>query len=159
MRSVQLLNATKQSVLGTRIGVADTRWTRLRGLLGRPAPEPGEGLMIVPCRAVHMYGMRYPLDVVFFDRTGVVVATYANLAPRQRSGWHRTAQYAVELPPGSIAASRTEQGDKLVWLPTEPGREVEEPPSHNGRTEREDQASPVRPLRAVRPADFAQEKP
>ena len=37
-------------------------------MLGRPAPRPGEGLLLTPCSSVHMYGMRFPLDVAFLDR-------------------------------------------------------------------------------------------
>lgn len=118
MTYLRVLNASKQSVLGTRIGVADTRWLRLRGYLFRPEPAPGEGLMIVPCRGVHMYGMRYALDVVLLDRTGHVLAMYPELQPRTRSGVHREAKYAVELPVGTIAATGTSEGDNVIWLPS-----------------------------------------
>lgn len=118
MKWVRVLNASRESVLGTRIGVADTRWLRLRGYLFRPEPAPGEGLMIVPCRGVHMYGMRYALDVVLLDRRGHVLATYPDLQPRSRSGVHRDAKYAVELPVGTISATGTQDGDSVIWLPS-----------------------------------------
>lgn len=117
MRYLRVLNATRQSVLGTRIGVAETWWTRLRGFLGRPAPRPGEGLMLVPSKGVHMHGMRYALDVIVLDHAGGVVKTYVELQPGRRTPFHREAQYVIELPIGTIAATGTIPGDRVVWLP------------------------------------------
>lgn len=117
MRYLRILNATRQSVLGTRIGVAETWWTRLRGLLGRPEPQPGEGLMLVPSKGVHMHGMKYSLDVIVLDHAGSVVRTYSGLQPGRRTPYHREAQYIIELPVGTIAATGTIPGDRVVWLP------------------------------------------
>lgn len=114
MRIVRAVNH-RGPVLGDRIAVADGWWARLRGLLGRPRLEPGEGLLLEPCRAVHMVGMRFALDVAFLDRDGTVVAAYAGLAPGARTGWHRAAAAALELPAGTLAESGTREGDQIVW--------------------------------------------
>jgi uncharacterized membrane protein (UPF0127 family) len=113
---VRLVRATNQRsmVLGDRIAVADRWWPRFRGLLGRPELAPGEGLLLRPCRAVHMMGMRFPLDVAFVDQDGIVVAAYPNLRPGARTRWHRRAQGALELPAGTLAASGTREGDQIV---------------------------------------------
>ena len=108
-------NLDRDAELGTRIGVADGWWSRSRGLLGRPALDTGEGLLLTPCRSIHMFGMRFPLDVAFLDRDGTVVETYVGLAPGRRTRWHRTARHALELPAGILAATRTGRGDRLAW--------------------------------------------
>jgi len=105
-------------MLGTRVGMADRWWSRLRGLLGRPAPVPGEGLLLVPCRSVHMVGMRYALDVAFVDHDGTVVATYHALPPGSRTSWHRRARAALELPVGTLRRTNTREGDALTWRVT-----------------------------------------
>jgi uncharacterized membrane protein (UPF0127 family) len=117
MPRIEVRNATRQSVLGGRVAVARTHWTRLRGMLGRPAPEPGEGLLIVPCRGVHMYGMKYALDLVFLDEEGTVVHVRSDLQPGTRTGFIKGSHYALEIPTGTIEASGTQVGDKLVWQP------------------------------------------
>jgi uncharacterized membrane protein (UPF0127 family) len=115
---VQVLNATRQrSVLGDRIAVAESRWARARGLLGRPLMQPGQGMMLTGTRAIHTWGMRQVLDVIFIDRQGQVVRTYAGLRPKRFTAWHLRAAYALELPPGTIVATATQVGDTLVWLP------------------------------------------
>jgi hypothetical protein len=113
MRVVRVSNR-RGPLLGDRIGVADRWWPRFRGLLGRAGLEPGEGLLLEPCRAVHMLGMRFALDIAFLDRDGTVVAAYPNLRPGARTGWHRGATRALELPAGTLAASGTREGDQIV---------------------------------------------
>jgi uncharacterized membrane protein (UPF0127 family) len=114
---MRVLRATNHRgpVLGDRIAVADGWWSRFKGLLGRQRLEPGEGLLLEPCRAVHMLGMRFALDVAFLDRDGTVVAAYTDLRPGARTGWHRGAAAALELPAGTLAVSGTREGDHIVW--------------------------------------------
>jgi uncharacterized protein len=114
-RTVALENRTRGEVLGTGIGVADNYWTRLRGLLGRKGLAPGEGLLIVPSRGVHMFGMRFPLDVLLLDEGRTVRKVYQNLEPGQNTGMHRGIRYALELPVGVIEATQTQEGDELSW--------------------------------------------
>lgn len=115
MNHVGFTNVTRGRVLGTWISVADRWWQRLRGLLGRSPLSAGSGLLLQPCRAVHMFGMRYAVDVAFLDRRGSVVAVYHRLAPGQRSRWHKGAAYALELPAGTLAMTGTREGDRLAW--------------------------------------------
>jgi uncharacterized membrane protein (UPF0127 family) len=108
-------NITRNTVLGNRIATARRWWQRLRGLLGRDGLGEGEGLLLEPCRAVHMMGMRFALDVVFVDRAGGVVAVYPGLAPGARTRYHRDARAALELPTGTLAATGTVPGDRLTY--------------------------------------------
>jgi uncharacterized membrane protein (UPF0127 family) len=101
--------------LGTRILLADRWWTRLRGLIGRKDLQRGEGLILRPCRAVHMAWMSFPLDVAFLDGRGTVVASYAALAPGGHTRWHTDAVDALELPAGTLAATGTLHGDTIVY--------------------------------------------
>ena len=115
MSTVQVRNADRDTVLGAEVEVADDWWRRLRGLLGRPPLKQGEGLLISPCRSVHMYGMKFGLDVVFLSRDGRVVGLYEALAPNRLTRWHREALHALEVPSGTIARSGTRLGDRLAW--------------------------------------------
>jgi uncharacterized membrane protein (UPF0127 family) len=114
MRLVEARNPARGTVLGGKVQVADRWWLRLRGLLGRSGLAEGEGLLIEPCRAVHMSGMRFPIDVAFLARDGAVVALYPDLAPGARTAWHRAARSALELPAGTLAVSGTREGDVIL---------------------------------------------
>ena len=84
MSFLRVVNESKQSVLGARIRMADSLGSRLRGFLFRTRPVMGEGLFLAPCKGVHMFGMRFPLDVLIIDQAGRIIATHAPLAPGQR---------------------------------------------------------------------------
>lgn len=114
MKTVAARNAARGTLLGERVQVADRWWLRLRGLLGRDGLAAGEGLLIEPCRAVHMSGMKFAIDVAFLARDGSVVALYPELAPGARTAWHRGARRALELPAGTLAASGTREGDVIL---------------------------------------------
>ena len=114
MKYLRAENPARGSTLGTRIALADRWWQRLRGLLGRAGLDPGEGLILRPCRAVHMAWMSFTLDVVFLDQRGSVIATYHRLAPGGRTRWHAAARDALELPAGTLAATGTLDGDTIV---------------------------------------------
>jgi len=115
MEYVEVTNATRRQLLGTRVAVADRWWSRARGLLGKRPLGHGEGLFLAPCRAVHMWWMRFPLDVAFVDARGAVVALYHGLQPGSRSNWHPDAHAAIELPAGTLEATGTSPGDALDW--------------------------------------------
>jgi len=115
MRSLTVRCGDEGTCLGDQIGFANRPWSRLRGLLGKPSLTEGEGLLLHPCKAVHMWGMKFPIDVAFLDASGRVIATYENLEPGQRTPYHRPARYALELPAGTLARTGTADGDFLTW--------------------------------------------
>lgn len=119
MKRIRVINKTRDSVLGSRVEIVDRWWSRVRGFLGRPEPEQGMGLLLSPCRAVHMIGVGFPLDVLFVNRAGQVVATYPELKPGSRTRYHIRAEYALEMRAGTIRASGTKENDVLAWLPAE----------------------------------------
>jgi uncharacterized protein len=115
MPMIRVLNRTRGTVLGTSVRLADQLAARVRGFLFRPAPAAGEGILLSPCKAVHMFGVGFPLDVIFISEAGEVVATYRDLAPWRRSRLHGSALHALELPAGTIRATGTVVGDALSW--------------------------------------------
>jgi uncharacterized protein len=119
MRFVQVVNRERGETLGGNVGLADWWWPRLRGLLGRQGLLPGEGLLLTPCHAVHMIGMRFAIDVAFLDADGRVVAAYQALPPGGRTRWHREARHALELPSGTLAGTGTLPNHVLTWTPAE----------------------------------------
>ncbi|MGH7565423.1 MAG: DUF192 domain-containing protein [Gemmatimonadota bacterium] len=130
---VRVMNMTRGRELGDRVNLADWLWPRLRGLIGRPRIESGEGLMIVPCRGVHMYFMTYPIDVALMDGDGSIVALYRDLAPGARTRWHSDAHHALEVPAGTLAETSTTLGDRVVWEPRLEGRLSQDALERQGR--------------------------
>lgn len=110
---VRVVNRTRDAVLGERVELARTPWTRLVGLLGRDRLDPDSGMWLEPCDSVHMLFMRFPLDVIFVDAEGTVVDVVPGLKP-WRATWPRArARATLELPVGAVARTGTRAGDIL----------------------------------------------
>jgi len=99
-----------------RCVVAETAPTRMRGLLGRTGLDDREGLLIRPTNSVHMFFMRFAIDVVFLDRDLVVRKVVEALRPWRMAGC-RGARAALELPAGSAGRSGITVGEQLVLEP------------------------------------------
>ena len=111
----QAFNQTRQLHLATNLAVAQTHWTRLRGLLGTKENDfrNGAGLWIRPCRGVHTLAMGFPIDVVYLDRSGMVVHLEPNLQPWRFAPVRLQAASVLELPRNTVAATGTAIGDRI----------------------------------------------
>jgi uncharacterized membrane protein (UPF0127 family) len=108
-------NTDRDTVLGQAIEVADTAVRRVKGLLGRQCLEDGQGLLFRQCSSVHTLFMRFPIDILFIDKKGKVLRSRPNVRPFKFVAAPLRAQYALELPAGSIATSKTRVGDRLLF--------------------------------------------
>ena len=68
-------------VNGIDAEVAESMGERMRGLIGRAMLERGKGMLITKCNCIHTFFMRFPIDAMFFDRSGRVVKTIRNIHP------------------------------------------------------------------------------
>ena len=109
------MNQTQQTVLAGNASWADTVFSRLKGLLGRQSIGPDEALVITHCRSIHMFFMRFAIDVVFVDKKNIVVGCVRDMQPFQMSPYFIRSFAAIELPAGKIAASRTQTGDTICF--------------------------------------------
>ena len=111
----QAFNHTRQAYLATALAVADTHWTRLRGLLGLTSSDfrNGSGLWIVPCHGVHTLGMGFPIDVVYLDRAMTVIHIQSDLRPWRFAPVRAQAASVLELPSRTATNTKTAVGDKI----------------------------------------------
>jgi len=97
--------------------LADNALTRMVGLLGRAGLASGDGLVIRPCSLIHTFFMRFPIDVLFADRSGRVVAMIDSLQP-YRLGWGGwRARQAIELPAGALRQAGIAPGGRISIEP------------------------------------------
>ena len=90
---------------------------RVVGLLSVGHLEPGSGLLIERTQSIHMFFMRFAIDVVFVGKDWRVTKTVSNLRPWRVVWWARGARDCIELPVGAIASSGTQVGDQLAMEP------------------------------------------
>ncbi len=108
-------NRTRQAYLATRLRVAASHWSRLRGLMGAKAENfcAGAGLWIVPSHGVHTFAMRFPIDVVYLDSDKVVVYARPNLKPWRLAPLSMQATSVLELPSNTLRSTGTAVGDRV----------------------------------------------
>ena len=107
------INQTKKMALAVDIKVARSFFERVRGLIGSSSLEPGEGFLIPSCKGIHTFGMNYPIDAIYMNRSGEVIAVMSDLAPNLIGIVNFRAHSVLELPPGVIEQTRTEVGDLI----------------------------------------------
>jgi len=111
---IRIENQTRGTRLAEHADVANTSEKRREGLLKRTGLNPGEGLWIVPCEAVHCFFMKFTIDVLFLNKAKCVVKLSPDLKPWRLAAC-LTAHSVLELPAGTIAATGTKKGDQLVF--------------------------------------------
>jgi len=116
MSYIVLLNITNGTNLG-KLELADSFMSRFLGLMFKNNLEGGLILKLPSSRsrhgsAIHMFFMRFPLDIIFADSNKKIVdmvsiepwKTYTPIAP---------AKYVIEMKKGSINNFNLEIGDEL----------------------------------------------
>jgi uncharacterized protein len=108
-------NRTRQAFLATELSVADSHWTRVRGLMGTPVKDfdLGHGLWIVPSQGVHTLGLRYPIDLVYLSEDRTVLHVEENVKPWRIAPMLMDAATVLELPCHTVWNTATAVGDRI----------------------------------------------
>jgi len=117
MELVSAYNSTRKRVLAERTERTSTAWERARGLLGRETLPRGQALLIVPCNSIHMFFMRFAIDVLFLDKDGKIVQAIPRLRPWRATRVYLAARSVLELWAGALEETGTEAGD-VIEFPT-----------------------------------------
>jgi uncharacterized membrane protein (UPF0127 family) len=92
--------------------VARGVWDRTQGLLGRGRETVTGALVLRPCRQIHTVGMRFPIDVAFCDRQGVVLRTQT-VAPWRLTRVVWRSGFVVEAAAGAFDRWQLRPGDTV----------------------------------------------
>jgi uncharacterized membrane protein (UPF0127 family) len=113
MRGLYSMRNERGGLICERCVVADTLFSRARGLLGRDQLGADEGLLLTPESSIHTWFMRFPIDVVFLEADLTVLAVRENVKPWRTAG-QRGARSVLELPAGTCARRGLRPGDRLT---------------------------------------------
>lgn len=114
------------------VEIADTTPSRTRGLMWRSSVSPGTGMLFIfPSQQEQKFWMRntlVPLDMLFLDRTGLVVGIVAQAEPQtlESRTVGRPSLYVLEVAggwaekAGVVAGSRAELTGSLARRPGQP---------------------------------------
>jgi uncharacterized protein len=110
--SLSRVLSSNGTVVCERCEIPESSFGRARGLLGRSGLEPGTGMLIDRAGMVHMFFMRFAIDVVFLDRELTVLRVVERLAP-WRTAARRRAHAVLELAAGECGRRGLREGDRL----------------------------------------------
>lgn len=111
MKKVEIINVTKENIICSDGALANSFFSRLKGLIGKNELKINEGLCILPCKSVHTFFMKFSIDVIFVDKNGIVCKIAKNLKPYKISKYISKAQYVIELSSGMCNRFKIEIGD------------------------------------------------
>ncbi len=112
---MRIENQTKGTVPTTHGIVANTFFSRLKGLLGSPPLQLGEGLLLVGEKSIHTFLMAFPIDVVYISSSKTVIRLDHALVPNRIGKYVSASAYILELPAGMIDRTDTTIGDQLTF--------------------------------------------
>jgi uncharacterized protein len=117
VRLVKIVNRTREAVIAERAEMAENIWTRFKGLMGRRGLDKGTGLVIFPNNGVHMFFMRFAIDVLHVAADGTILKICHSLKPWRVGPIVRKCKYTVELPAGVARLTGTAEGDRIELIP------------------------------------------
>lgn len=99
-----LIQDENDTVLVENLLIAESMPERMKGLLGRPCLAETSGMLLRPCRSIHMWGMRFPIDAAFLDKELKVLKIVRNLRPWQVAFAPSKTHCVLETAAGTLAA-------------------------------------------------------
>ena len=117
---LRALNQSRGTVLCARLENAGGVAGQSKGLLGRDGLEPGAGMLFensrfTPMMWMHMFFMRFAIDIVFLGRGDKVIRISRQLRPWRVSAMVFGARRALELEAGAAEKSSTQIGDQIIF--------------------------------------------
>ncbi len=109
-----LLHVRMQRVIPVRVLTANHFFSRLAGWLGRHGPVDDELLQLTPCRAVHTWGMSFPIDILFLNTDSRVLVALSEVPPNRVTSPQAKAVRVLEAPAGFIQREGIRLGDKVL---------------------------------------------
>jgi uncharacterized protein len=124
-KTFRALNPTRDTILCERLEVAASMAAKSRGLLGRDSLAPGAGMLfenggVLPLMWMHMFFMRFAVDIVFLNHDNRVLRINHSLHPWRVSSVVFGARRALELEAGAALRSGTAKGDQLELAEVSP---------------------------------------
>ncbi len=113
MTTVFLVNKTTGEVLTKKVKIVDDFKGRLKGLMFTETFPAYGAVIIKPCRGIHTFFMRYPLDILLLDEENLVIYKQESLPPGRVTPLLSHSKIAVELPAGSLKEKEVSLGDEL----------------------------------------------
>lgn len=103
---------TKNDILTEKTVIASNMFKRMKGLMFKK--DIDYAMVIKPCKSVHTFFMKMPIDVIFVSSQNVVLDVIRDMKPNRISPTYWKASYVIEVKSGN--ANKTQPGDILRFV-------------------------------------------
>ena len=108
------MNKSKSdSQIAASLRFADNYFLKLKGLMFDQSMQQGSALFFDNTRCIHTCFMNFAIDTIFVDKNMKVQRTFENMKPWRLSPLVWRASSVIELPAGTLKASKVDIGDEL----------------------------------------------
>lgn len=101
------------SVISRNGHIADNFFSRFRGLMFKKSIDNDYVLHITPCNQIHMFNMRFAIDVVYLSPQGLVVKVDENVKPNKICKTVKGAESVLEMRSFAASEFGIEEGDSI----------------------------------------------
>jgi uncharacterized membrane protein (UPF0127 family) len=109
-----VFNKTRESFISLNVTVADTHWSRLRGLLGKVRLRADEGIWVLPSYGIHTIGVPFAIDLIYLDAQNRVIGLVESFGSFRIAPVRLDCTSILELGNRAIYSSQTKVGDELL---------------------------------------------
>lgn len=102
-KSVYLIDKNGEEFkLVENLKVASNFFTRFKGLMGTKSINNKEGLLFYPGNQIHMFFMKYPIDVIYCDNKFNILHITRDIKPWKIDKIIKKSYYILEVKSNSI---------------------------------------------------------
>lgn len=106
-------SAAGAELLLNQLEVAESFWSRGKGLLGRKSINENQALWIKPCNNIHTFFMKFAIDCIFVDKKLEIQRLAENVTPFRFVGPFWKSHSVIEVASGFIQQKKLKIGDHL----------------------------------------------
>lgn len=111
MKKITVFN--NNNVITRNAEIADTFFSRFKGLMFRKSIDDDYALYITPCNQIHMLNMRFAIDVVYLNNSDEVIKIDVNVQPGKICKTVKNAKSVIEMKSFSAEKLGISTGDTI----------------------------------------------
>jgi uncharacterized membrane protein (UPF0127 family) len=111
----KIINKTKGTVIVSKATVVKGFFQRALGLMFRKSMDSEEALIFYSAESIHMFFMKFPIDVVFLDKNMRIIKICAALKPWRMAAC-LSSRITIELAADKARETNTDVGDVIEFV-------------------------------------------
>ena len=93
--------------------IPESFYQRAKGLLGKKYIDKRESMLFYNCSSIHMFGMKFPIDIAYLDNDMRILKLVKNVKPWKLSSC-KGANHTIEFSLGIIKEYQLQIGEQLI---------------------------------------------